>query len=34
MINDEDIEHLFLYVEPIPTFESINVSNSTSKPEF
>jgi len=34
MINDEDIEHLFLYVEPIPTFESINISNSTSKPEF
>lgn len=34
MINNEDIKRLFLYVEPIPTFELIDISSLKSSTEF
>ena len=35
MINDNEIEHLLLHVEQILTFESIDISSTTTnKPEF
>jgi hypothetical protein len=34
VINDNEIKHLLLHVEQIPTFESIDIRSTIDKPEF